>query len=490
MNKPTSKSEINYKINRFLRAATAALIPYYWLILISPSYAEVPQKAVVRKIIGKPEMWVTKNGRRYQAQEDSIMEKYRDKINVNGNSQTRAILEFLSRSNQNLNLFVKTLPHSDPSIYNFPCNLQQGSYLFGWKRAANRASACERAVQVRSGDWKSNSQQPNWQYPAVARQLFKHLLINQSYNYNRTFYYCSVVAESGASWLDIQSKDPCQEIMEKCESNPTNGQCIPLTLSYWKSQEPELTAVVECNPRELFITKGTGSELKELAKQKWDEAMTQGATSCALQVYQPGDVAIELITDPSILNQGNNQSPIDNIDHPEVAVNSRSTSGCAEFEIVWGAVIAKSAKRPQGIRVDSGYKSTPDFCKQTVGEIEEFDVESKRQSIDFEIIDADNRGLEFCNKQQVSGGQEGDQRIIQLTSNQGVIHLEYEMYTAKDKLQVFYEGKELYNTGFTSGSNSISIPFQGNSGRVEVVLTGNIEESGTEWNYTIFCPIK
>ncbi|NQZ63605.1 MAG: hypothetical protein HRT59_16195, partial [Crocosphaera sp.] len=39
-----------------------------------------------------------------------------------------------------------------------------------------------------------------------------------------------------------------------------------------------------------------------------------------------------------------------------------------------------------------------------------------------------------------------------------------------------------------SGSDSLSIPFQGKSGQVTVEIVGNQDKSGTRWNYNLKCP--
>ena len=61
------------------------------------------------------------------------------------------------------------------------------------------------------------------------------------------------------------------------------------------------------------------------------------------------------------------------------------------------------------------------------------------------------------------------------------------MYGVPDRLQVIYEGQYLVDTGLISGRDILSVPFKGNSGQVEVIMTGN-QETGTQWNYTLSYP--
>ncbi|TAG91902.1 MAG: hypothetical protein EAZ18_15915 [Oscillatoriales cyanobacterium] len=93
-----------------------------------------------------------------------------------------------------------------------------------------------------------------------------------------------------------------------------------------------------------------------------------------------------------------------------------------------------------------------------------------------------------CGQQQVSGGQAGDTRTIQLTAKKGKINVSYEMFDVPDQLIVRYEGRVIINTGFVSDSSTVSADFDGNSDQVEVEVIGNRQQSSTKWNYTLSCP--
>ena len=95
-------------------------------------------------------------------------------------------------------------------------------------------------------------------------------------------------------------------------------------------------------------------------------------------------------------------------------------------------------------------------------------------------------GSEFEQIQILSNAQVAI--ILQMSANSGEIEIDYEMYGVPDRLQVFYEGKALLDTDFVSGSDTVRVPFAGDSARVEVVVTGNTEQSSTEWEYTLRCP--
>ncbi len=85
----------------------------------------------------------------------------------------------------------------------------------------------------------------------------------------------------------------------------------------------------------------------------------------------------------------------------------------------------------------------------------------------------------------VSGGFEGSTKTIKLDSKGGgTATYFYEMFTIPDNLILRYEGKDILNTGFVSGSKTgtVNIP-KGNSDELEVILATN--NQGTAWDYQI-----
>ena len=90
------------------------------------------------------------------------------------------------------------------------------------------------------------------------------------------------------------------------------------------------------------------------------------------------------------------------------------------------------------------------------------------------------------------GGFEGDTQVINLGGNQGMIDLSYRTFTIPDKLQLVYEGKVIFDSGFesTGGSSDdnptpkiVKVPFSGNSEQVKSILTTN--NLDTKWDYTV-----
>ncbi|NJO63310.1 MAG: DUF11 domain-containing protein [Richelia sp. RM2_1_2] len=101
-------------------------------------------------------------------------------------------------------------------------------------------------------------------------------------------------------------------------------------------------------------------------------------------------------------------------------------------------------------------------------------------SLDGQLIEIEQATTGF-----VSGGFEGSSQILKLDSKGGgTANYFYEMYFIPDQFILRYEGKEILNTGFVSGSKTgqVQIP-QGNSDELEVILATNDE--GTAWDYSV-----
>jgi uncharacterized repeat protein (TIGR01451 family) len=100
------------------------------------------------------------------------------------------------------------------------------------------------------------------------------------------------------------------------------------------------------------------------------------------------------------------------------------------------------------------------------------------------VLDGELRAIEQAEVSD-SGGFEGSTKTLKLDSQGGgTAKYSYEMFTIPDNLILRYEGKNILETGFVSGSKTgaIQIP-KGNSDELEVILATNDE--GTQWNYEI-----
>ena len=94
------------------------------------------------------------------------------------------------------------------------------------------------------------------------------------------------------------------------------------------------------------------------------------------------------------------------------------------------------------------------------------------------------------------GGFEGDTQVINLGGNQGTIDLSYRTFNIPDRLQLVYEGKVIFDSGFESTGDTVAdnptpkivkVPFSGNSEQVKSILaTDNID---TKWDYTVHASI-
>jgi hypothetical protein len=445
------------------RSLATFIIPFS--LLANSSYAEVPDAAKITQIVGPNSLGIrVQRSRNYRPVAVGTVMRTLDKLDIPSSGRTFASLDFYNTLNQFMGLSIQaSIKNQLRTSYYFPCLVEtQDSFIMEWTNEKTGKRACERGFKVRSGKrQKSAFLEDMKTYTALPKQL----LLGQTSP--SRWQYCSVSAKSGQAWMNVANSDPCQEPMQKCEEI-AKGECAIATFDRWDTKQSNLTALVTCANQQEFTAKGNGSNTKDLASQLWQKAESQAAKSCGLHIFGTEDTIVQ-------------PSPSNELSTIEIY----NTAPCFTFDVYQGAALARSTKNPVGVSLKPGDRYL--YCQQKqTDSTSSFDPSI--ESIDLQIFRAKKRGYKLCDEQQPSGGQEGDIRTIQLTATSGVIKIDYEMYGVPDRLRVIYEDRDLVNTGFVSGSKSLSIPFKGSSGKVTVELTGNEEESGTQWNYTLHCP--
>ncbi|MGJ5671706.1 hypothetical protein QLG13_28055 (plasmid) [Rhodococcus aetherivorans] len=113
------------------------------------------------------------------------------------------------------------------------------------------------------------------------------------------------------------------------------------------------------------------------------------------------------------------------------------------------------------------------------------------------IVGSGSSGLfaptQRCDESTLSGGEGITDTVHQLgRGGPTSFVLSFETYDVPDQIEVFYEGALLHNTGYIgdnvnegTGSVVINVPAR-NATSVLVRVTGL---SGTDWEYTVHCPI-
>lgn len=492
-------TDLNPKpIMQRLCRSIALSIPLLAALACPKTAATVPEQARIDEIVGNSsELLIRRNGQREPIQTGSILQQVRDALITDPPNNARALLRFLSDMGEDLNMYVQTNTHPESAIYYFPCQLQGGDYFIGWGLARNVSRGCENGVVVQRG--RSASAGFSTQ-PTIAQQL-KQIAQGRT----QQIFYCSVEGNGGKGWLAMTtSGDPCDKAQEQCQSGG-GGQCTPVTVGSWWTIEPQLHATVECAGGQSSIVDATGETMETQVQQLWQQAQTQGR-SCGLQVYRPQDFVIIPASDEIVSDQRDD----------EILVQTRDTEEGLRVDVLAGAINVRSSDSQEDQLVTTGQRY---IRSENGGEVTTFDRERTLQSIDLEILCAfasypknkldvsacaalapgvltqldpninytTQSQIQFCDREQASGGTQGDRRTLQMTTNQGKVEIEYEMFDVPDRLQLIYEGEEILDTGFISGAGSLSVPFQGNSGRLDVVLTGNTTTS-TQWNYQLSCP--
>jgi hypothetical protein len=94
-----------------------------------------------------------------------------------------------------------------------------------------------------------------------------------------------------------------------------------------------------------------------------------------------------------------------------------------------------------------------------------------------------------CPGYNSQGRDTPETRTVNLFKTSGTFQFQRNHYTVKDRMQVFYEGRQLHDTGCTGGSQTINLPYSGTSTLVTVKVTPNCAgTTGTVWDFTVLCP--
>ncbi|MEM9117574.1 MAG: hypothetical protein AAGD09_06795 [Cyanobacteria bacterium P01_F01_bin.56] len=456
------------------------------LVMSTPTLAEVPEQTRVDDLLGNSsELLIRRSGRRESVQIGTTLQRVRDALLTVPPNNARAMLRFLSANGDDLNFYIQTNPHPEASIYYFPCQMQGGDYLIGWGLASNAARGCENGLQVTHGG-STGSTVPSEPIALGTKALAQAPV--------RQIAYCLAADNAGNHGLATSTtSDPCVEAIAQCEAG--GGNCDITSTGFWWTSEPSLQASLICAEGIMQTVDGSGETLENDLTTLVGQAQGVG---CSAQVYRPDDFVIVPAIDAAVQAQGSD----------EILVQTRSTSDGLRVDVLKGAinVIAAGEDDPAILQQGERYIHT-----QASGEVTTFDREAALTSVDMEVlcafasnstdrlrVEACQEGLNinttagipvaFCNREQASGGQEGDRRFVQMSASQGEIKLDYEMFDVPDRLQILQDGVQILDTGFVSGRDSLTIPLAGTSGRLEVLVTGNATIATTEWNYLLTCP--
>ena len=80
--------------------------------------------------------------------------------------------------------------------------------------------------------------------------------------------------------------------------------------------------------------------------------------------------------------------------------------------------------------------------------------------------------------------------VVEMSRNSGTFTFDFETRNAKDRVQVRYEGNELFDSGCVGESRSVELTYgPGRSSEIEVVLTPNCSGTKmTSWQFEVGCP--
>ncbi|MDB9525264.1 hypothetical protein PN498_04635 [Oscillatoria sp. CS-180] len=469
----------------FGQAGRAIAVGLTAVFVSSPAIAEVPEQARVDDLLGNSsELLIRRNQRREAIQIGSIIQKFNDSLLTVPPNNARAMLRFLSAEQEDLNFYIQTNSHPDAAIYYFPCEIQGGNAFIGWGLAQNESRGCEEGLSVTYG--RSQSAQSFSELVALATKQITPL---------RLVSYCSATGSGGAiGFATSTTGDPCVEAIEQCEAAGGAG-CEATSTGRWWTNEEQLEAWLACDEGPSPAVAGTGANIGDQIPALI--AQTTGS-NCSVRIARPDDVIIVPAPDDVVMAQGSD----------EILVQTRDVGSEVQVDVIKGAINVSNLGQTSPVLVAQGQRYT---YSNSTGEVTTFDRQEALTSVDMEVLCAfasnsadrlkvsacqEELGIDttsgipiaFCNREQASGGQEGDRRIVQMSASQGEIKLEYEMFDAPDRLQILHEGRQILDTGFISGNDALTIPISGRSGSLEVIVTGSPTIDTTLWNYLLRCP--
>ncbi|MGK7890818.1 MAG: hypothetical protein AB4042_15915 [Leptolyngbyaceae cyanobacterium] len=503
-----------------------------------PSRAATPEQINVNDVLGNSsELRIRRSGRGESLQIGSLLQRIQDALVTVPPNNARALLRFLDADGTDLNLYIQTNPHDAAAIYYFPCQIEGGDELIGWGLADDTARGCENGMRISRGQRNRIQAEQFLQSPLVAQTL-KLLTPNfVAQGPVRPVFYCSTAATDGAiAFATVSSGNPCTKALQQCqESGGTD--CAVVTMGSWWTSEERLYASLDCGeevrlealpPPEIFSSDPTNDlesesavdsstvDIPALPFDTWmvgtgqtladqiEGAIAQPpAQFCGVQVYRSDDFVIMPAADEAVLGLGDD----------ETLVHVKDTPEGLQVDVLKGAINVRSPYNQDRDRqlIVAGQRYDQVSTGNT---ITTFDKDTALISVNMEVLctfaSTPSNNLEvsacaeqnllippnsdgslsyaFCDREQASGGQAGDQRTVQMSTQSGEIRLEYEAFDVPDRFQIFYEGREILDTGPVSYSDTLIVPFSGRSGRASVVVTGNPNIPTTEWNYTLYCP--
>ena len=90
--------------------------------------------------------------------------------------------------------------------------------------------------------------------------------------------------------------------------------------------------------------------------------------------------------------------------------------------------------------------------------------------------------------QVTAGGANANTNILGPVPNQGVLVVKYNMFTVPDQMDVYYNGVDIFHSGYVSGPGTFTIPYgPGPANTISIVMNqGNNPVDTTAWVYTPF----
>ncbi|HAJ61014.1 MAG TPA: hypothetical protein DCP31_18600, partial [Cyanobacteria bacterium UBA8543] len=286
-------------------------------------FTSIPKAGLIISVSGSNVKYRVGNNRAESARQGFELLSNR-RLLVPGIKTAGASIGFVSATGKIPNYLVSAGYSSTPSEYWFPCR-GKGGFVIGWRRGDRNNLEC-RAVQLGatnrinpSVQWKrlqdlyklssvgvKQQEEAPGQYPTQKAEVH----VRQ---------YCSAAAGSGQGWgialpdakfrwTPDSQNELCDRAIKKCNEVSSGNSCSVVSMGEWITTDSDFTVSLQCDDDRERQLKGDGNQVPDLVEKIENQAKSEGAKACVLNMYARDEVLVSPISDTPTLIQSDSST--------------------------------------------------------------------------------------------------------------------------------------------------------------------------------------
>lgn len=286
------------------------------------SISGVPRAGVIHSVSGANVKYRVGNLRAESAHQGQELLSNR-KLLVPGIKTAGASIGFVLATGEIPSYLVSAGYSSIPSEYWFPCR-GRGGFVIGWRQGNSGKLECS-AVQLgtdRVGPSAKLNQPPNFytlSSAGVKQQEESPGQYSPKHAEVHVRQYCSAAANSGQGWgialpdakfrWTPDSQDElCDQAIKKCNKVSSGNSCSVVSMGEWITTDSDFTVSLQCDDDRERQLKGDGNQLPDLVEKIENQAKSEGAKACVLNMYAKDEVLVSPIGDTPTLIQSDSSA--------------------------------------------------------------------------------------------------------------------------------------------------------------------------------------